>query len=223
MFIHGPVRRVGGEHAPPHVYVNAHSAAWRAWVNRSIVGAIFVGLLPSACSSAERDSSARSASSVESIYTELSGGSCREEIDKSDPNATRYFVCPGVAGYTLIVRRAEAGRRSVDLIDAEKRVFPLNYQESVTPQMSTLRAKAEWRVELTAGKQRPIALIVAIEAHESVDSPDRVTHTYLAIAKIAPNEACVVAKILEGERSETAVRSLADSARARSCAPRQPR
>ena len=189
-----------------------------------IVGTIAINsLLLSACSKAGRDSGAVSTSAVESIYTDLSGGACREEIDKNDPNGTPYAVCPGVAGYTLVVRLVESGRQSVDVVVDDTLVFPLTFQESVTPQMSALRGKAEWRVQNMAGKAVPIALIVAVDAHENTADPETITRTYLAVAKIASSESCVVEKVLEGGRSEAAVRILADSAQVKPCVLRQPR
>ena len=134
-------------------------------MRRSIV-AFALCLLAAVCVKAERAASERAAptAAVESIATDLSGGSCREEIDQRDPNATPYSRCPGVGGYTLIVRRAEAGRRSVDVVDTANRVFPLDFTTSVTPHMSTLRSKAEWRVETVGGKPMPLALMIAVEA-----------------------------------------------------------
>jgi hypothetical protein len=89
--------------------------------------------------------------------------------------------------------------------------------------MSTLDGKAEWRVTMTDGKQVPIALIVRVQAREDNDNPERVTHTYIAVAKIAPNEACVTDRITEGSQPEAAIRSAADSAQKRQCAQPQPR
>lgn len=174
-----------------------------------------------ACSSAARDATTTSA--VESAYTELSGPSCTELVDKNDPNETLYFSCAGVAGYRLIVRRAESGRRSIDVMDSAQRLYPLAFPETVTPDMSTLRAKAEWRVTTVDGKAVPIALIIGVEAREKSETPEVVTRTYLAIAKIASSESCVVESIAEGVRSANDVRTLADSAQFRTCKLREPK
>ena len=174
---------------------------------------------PSACSTAERATPEHAAPAVESVYTDLRGPSCREEIDRSDPNETPYTACPGVGGYTLIVRRAEAGRRSIDVVDPGRRVFPLDYPRSVTPHMSALGARAEWRVRTTERGRVPIALVVPVEAHEDAGNPETVTRTWLAVARIAPDTACVVGRIVDRERSEDEVRTMADSAQGRPCIP----
>ena len=156
---------------------------------------------------------------VESVHTDLGADACTKQIDKSDPNETPYLLCPGVGGYALIVRRVEAGRRSIDVVDTAKRVLPLRYEEFVTPHMSTLDGKAEWRVATRDGKQVPIALIVRVHAREDTAAPEKVTGVYLAIAKITPRQACVTDAIPEGSRSPAEVRRAADSAQERPCAP----
>jgi hypothetical protein len=181
-------------------------------VRLSITGAFLLSaLFLSGCSKGE----------IQSVYTALSAEACKKEVDKNDPNETPYLVCPGVAGYSLIVRRVDSGRKSIDVMDAAQRVFPLKYQEFITRHMSTLGDKAEWRVTMKDGKQVPIALIVPVRAREDNDNPERVTATYLAVAKIAPNEACVTDRISEGT-AEAEVRSIADKAQERPCAPPQP-
>lgn len=190
----------------------------------SIVGVVALSpLLLSSCSASNGDPAVRSKAAIESIHTDLGAGSCGKEIDKNDPNETPYLVCPGVAGYALIVRRVDAGRQSIDVVDSAQRVLPLNYHEFVTRHMSTLCGKAEWRVATKDGKQVPIALIVRVQAREDNDNPEKVTRSYLAVAKITPNEACVTDRIPEGAQSEAEVRSAADSAQERQCAPAQPR
>ena len=69
-----------------------------------------------------------------------------------------------------------------------------------------------------AGKQVPVALIVRVQAREDADNPEKVTRTYLAIAKIMPGQACVTDRIAEGTRSQAEVYRVADSAQARPCA-----
>ena len=44
-------------------------------------------------------SNRHSEAGMNSIYTELGGGTCRNELDKDDPNETTYLLCSGVAGY----------------------------------------------------------------------------------------------------------------------------
>jgi hypothetical protein len=179
-------------------------------------------LLLCGCSGPSHDPAARPQAAIESIATDLSAAACRVEIDKNDPNDTPYLLCHGVAGYALIVRSVDAGRQSIDVVDSAQRVLPLNYQEFITRHMSNLDGKAEWRVATKDGKQIPIALIVRVHAREDNDNPEKVTRSYLAVAKITPNETCVTDRIPEGAQSEADARRAADSAQARTCAPPQP-
>jgi hypothetical protein len=178
-------------------------------------------LVLSGCPAGGDDPGAGSQPAVESVRTDLRGSSCRQEIDMSDPNETPYQVCPGVAGYSLIVRRVDAGRRSIDVVNAEQQAFPLDYQEFVTRHMASLDSSAEWRMASSDGTQLPIALIVRVHAREDMDDPE-VTRTWWAVAKISPDQACVTDRILEGERSEAEVRGTADTARERPCLSPQP-
>lgn len=188
-------------------------------VNRRCVGILFlIALLFSACATQDPDAAAQTGAGIESVYTDLGGGSCRTEIDRTDPNETPNVVCPGVAGYSLIVRRVDSGRRSVEVVDPAGEVHPLDYQEFVTRHMSSLRDKAEWRVQ----SGMPVALIVGVEAREDNNDPSKVTQTYWAVAKITMEETCVTDRIPEGPQAQAEARAAADSARSRPCAQPQP-
>lgn len=187
-----------------------------------IVGLVVLSpLLLYACG-ADGDPAQRSKTAVESIQTRLDDPSCKKEIDRSDPNETPYFVCPGVGGYGLIVRRVDSGRESIEVVDPGKRVSRLNYQEVITRHMNSLGEQVEWRVQIKDGRQVPIALIVRVHAREDKDNPAKVTQTYAAVAKITPSETCVTDRIAEGAQADAEVRSKADTARERQCAPPQP-
>jgi hypothetical protein len=161
-------------------------------------------------------------SGVQSIYTSLNDKSCATAIDKSDPNDTPYLVCRGVAGYVLQVRLVDSGRMSISVVSPAKHESPLNFQNVITRSMSELDDKAEWRVRKESGKVIPIALIVRVMAHESERSPEKVTNTYLAVAKVAAEKACVTDRIPQGSKTDAEVESLADSAASRPCASRLP-
>ena len=196
-------------------------------MRRSTVATFAVNaLLLCGCSPTNGDSSGRSqsapAGALQSVFTDLGGGSCRKEIDRSDPNDTPYLLCPGVAGYALAVRPVDAGRVSIDVVDATQHVFPLDYHEVVTRAMFTLSDKAEWRVATTDGKQLPVALVVGVLAHEDAGDPAKATHTYIAVAKISPNGACVTDRIPNDSRSADEVRKAADAAPQKECVKPQP-
>ncbi|MEQ1846977.1 MAG: hypothetical protein ABL983_15530 [Nitrospira sp.] len=198
------------------------SGPWCWWrhVTWSLTCTVGVAvLLLWGCSMADADSSSKSKAMIASVYTDLTSQLCRKEADMTDPNETPYLVCSGAEGYALIVRRVDAGRRSIDVVDPSQQSHPLNYHEVVTRHMFSLGPKAEWRVATNNLKRVPLALIVRLQAREDHRSPDRVTHTYLAVAKITSNEVCVTDRILLGTRSEAEVRRAADSAREKPCAP----
>ena len=155
----------------------------------------------------------------QSVYTPLGGDGCEQEIDRNDPNEIPYMVCPGAAGYALIVRRVGSGRRSIDVIDPAGRRHPLNYHEVITPDMFSLGERAEWRVTMKDGQQIPVALSVRVDKRKSIDQPARITGSYFAVAKITPTGACVIDRIAEGATTEAGLREIADAGQGRKCAP----
>ena len=179
-------------------------------------------VLLAACSAPDSASTGTSNAAIQSLSTPLDSGSCEQKVDKSDPDETPYLQCPGVAGYSLIVRKVESGRKSVDVVDTSQQVHPLDFQETITRAMSNLDGKAEWRVASRDGKQVPIALIVHVQARENLDDPETVTTTYLAVAKLLPNQVCVTDRIPEGTKTPEQILKIADSASDRACAPPQP-
>ena len=152
-----------------------------------------------------------------SVYTQLGGDLCKQEIDRSDPNDLPYMICPGAAGYALIVRRVGSGRRSIDVIDAAGRRHPLSY-DLLTRHMFSLGERAEWRVKTSDGQQIPVALIVRIDERKSIDQPAEITGSYFAVAKITPSSACVIDWIAKGSTADAGLRELADAGQARRCA-----
>lgn len=154
---------------------------------------------------------------IESITTDLGGRSCMTFIDPDDPNDTPYRQCPGVSGYTLRVRRVDAGRVSIDVVTPERQKFPLDYQEFMTRQMFHLDQKAEWRVLRRGGQKTPIALIVRVYAQENLDEPEQVTQVYWTVAKITPEAICVTDRLLDGALSPAQVRGVADLAQDQPC------
>jgi hypothetical protein len=159
---------------------------------------------------------------IQTIHTGLGAESCRREIDTTDPNETPYLVCPGVSGYSLIVRRVDSGRRSIDLVNPANDTLPLKCHEFITRHMFSLDPDARWRVATENGSPVPLALLVRVQARENNNEPDQVTQTYWAVAKLTANEACVTDRIPDGQMSETDIQHAADSARGRPCLPPQP-
>jgi hypothetical protein len=127
--------------------------------------------------------------SRESVFTDLRGGACSEEIDKSDPNNTPFLLCPGAGGYRLRVRQVESGRQSVDVVSPTGQVLPLSIQNKVTRAMNSLGPQAEWRLL----RGLPLALILKVEVREDVFDPEKITRALYAVAKLQPAEACITA------------------------------
>lgn len=177
-------------------------------------------LVGSACNDGEKP--AAPALVTETVQTSIDGGACRKEVDRSDPNETPILVCPGAAGYTLVVRRVDAGRQSVDVVDPTQRRFPLDLHEFVTRHMASLEGPAQWRVATLDGRPRPIALVLHIQAHEDVDDPARVTRALLAQARIDADGACITNVRPADGLTQADWQAWADSASKRACATALP-
>ncbi|MBD2249677.1 hypothetical protein, partial [Nostoc sp. FACHB-888] len=86
----------------------------------------------------------------------------------------------------------------------------------ITSAFSTLGEKAEWRVENRGGKVLPIALIVRVYANENPNLPNQRT-SYLAVAKITPENICVTKKVKGGEKANQEARRAADASAKKPC------
>lgn len=163
-----------------------------------------------------------SASEIISIFTNLTDKACEKIIDHDDPNSVPYNKCPGVSGYSLLIRRVGSGRKSIDVETPTLKQIPLDYQNLITTHMSHLDNKAEWRVKVKNEKKIPIALIIRVFSHENQEEPERVTHSYLAVSKFIENEICVTNKILENSLSQEQVYMKADLSQQAKCLKTQP-
>lgn len=169
-------------------------------------------LLLAACSASQD----QPAPTITSQRTSLAESNCRKATDPGDPNDTAYLICPGVAGYTLQVRQVESGRSSIDIVDPAGKATPLRYHQTITTAMFAIGNAVEWRIE----GGTPIALAATIQAHEDLTDPATVTNTYIAIARITPQQVCVTDKVnQQANQPEDAIRRAADSARNRPCLP----
>lgn len=152
-----------------------------------------------------------------SIYTNLSESSCKT-IKVDEETGSSVQRCAGVAGYKLQVEDDDL-RQSVTVITPNGKKHPLNYWQVITSAFSSVGDKAEWRVERRGGKTVPTALIVRVNASENPDAPDQKT-SYLAVAKITPNEICVTAKIKGGPSANAEARRAADASANQPCLQR---
>ena len=126
-----------------------------------------------------------------SLYTDLYGKGCKMvEQDKGSGASTRQ--CDGVAGFSLLVHEARA-QTSIDIVTPRGAVYPLEYWEVVTPGLSSVGRKAEWRVELRGGKAVPTALLVRLDtASDQASGPRMKEGAIITAARIDRDGACVV-------------------------------
>lgn len=153
---------------------------------------------------------------------DLQDPSCRSEVDQSDPNETPVQICPGAAGYSLVVRKVGSGRKSIDVVDPRQETSRLALQEVVTRHMFGLDRQLQWRLTSRQGQLIPVALVLRVHVHESEDRPEVVTQSYVAIAKITPEEVCITARYLASELDAAGLQKAADAAVNQDCAPAQP-
>jgi hypothetical protein len=126
-----------------------------------------------------------------SLYTDLYGKACKTvEMDLASGASTRQ--CAGVGGYSLLVHEARA-QTSIDIVTPRGAVYPLEYWEVVTPGLSRVGRKAEWRVEERNGKVMPTALLVRLDTGNTItEGPREAAGTIITAARIAGDGACVV-------------------------------
>jgi hypothetical protein len=155
-----------------------------------------------------------SATSIDSVYTDLSPDSCKTiEVDKEAGGSVQK--CAGVAGYSLLVEDADS-RQSVTVVAPDGKRHPLDYWQVITTAFSTVGDKAEWRVEREGGKTRPIALIVRVFASENPAAIQQRT-SYLAVAKITADKVCVTDRVKGGASANEDARRAADTSAGKPC------
>ena len=198
-------------------------APWKAQVTRvvqvsgSVAGLAFAAaLIGFACT--DRDKPVDAPSAAQTVQTSLEADACRTEIDRSDPNETPLRVCPGAAGYTLVLRRVDAGRQSVEVVDPEQRRFALDLHEFVTRHMASIEGPAQWRLALREGTLAPTALVLRVRAHEDNADPARVTRTLLWQARIDASSVCVTDVRPADGLAQADWNAWVDSAPKRACA-----
>lgn len=150
------------------------------------------------------------ATSINSIYTDLSSDRCITiEVNKETGDSVQK--CPGVAGYSLLVNITD-GRQYVTVLKPDGQKHSLKYSQTFSVRASNkLGKKAEWRVERREGAIAPVALIVrTTNAFGSYNSPRNKTTSYLAVAKIAGDDICVTKIVKGGAKANQEARRAAD-------------
>jgi hypothetical protein len=144
----------------------------------------------------------------ESVYTNLSGKSCKT-LEQSDEGTGWYRgECKGVGGYKLQVTEGDI-RQSIDVVAPNKKRYELNLTGNVSPAFSSVGEKAEWRVTRKGKTIAPVALIVRYNASENSEKPEQNT-SYLVVVKITKNSACVTDVVKPSVNANAEARVLAD-------------
>lgn len=166
---------------------------------------------------------AKAQAPVESIYTDLIPGTCKTiQIDKETGGSAQS--CPGPAGYNLLVADDDS-RESITVVAPDGKEHPLEFWRVITTAFSSVGNKAEWRIVRKKNNISLLALIVRVNANEDVDHPNRV-RSYLAVAKITPQQICVTDKIGPSAKANEEARRAADTSLSKPClneAARRPR
>ncbi len=149
-----------------------------------------------------------------SVYSDPSSSKCKTiEVDKETGSSTQ--ICPGIAGYKLLVLDDDA-RQSITVVTPGGKNHPLDFWQAITYAFSSVGSKAEWRVARSKGKISPVALIVRVNASEDSANFSRLT-SYLAVVKVTPEKICVTHKIPSGGKANEAARHAADTAQTAAC------
>lgn len=147
---------------------------------------------------------------VRSVYTSLDTARCRL-LSRHEETGATVHRCRGVAGYALQVADDD-NRMSVNVVTPAGRVHELNYWGVITGNFSSLGPRAEWRMR----GERPIALIVRVNANEDPANPERTT-SYLAVARVSARGSCVTDRIAPGANANELARRAADRSAGRPC------
>ena len=152
------------------------------------------------------------AQAVRSIYTEASADTCREtRVSAPDEGAFADYRCPGVLGWGVILHEDDS-RANITLVAPSRRRHDLNLWQVVGNGFSSIGPRAEWRVRGRSGA--PHAFIVRYAVTEGGDGQEPVS--YLAVARLLADGACVTDRVAPGRRQNETARALADQ-RGRAC------
>lgn len=153
--------------------------------------------------------------SINSINSPLSGKNCSLEFHEKTTGAS-LTRCSGVSGFNLLVAYDDE-RMSITVVDSNKKEYPQNYWDVVTPAMSILGETAEWRMMTRQNKNVPVALIVLVKSLDQSDTEHPKEVNFYAITKINHDAICVVAVIPENQTTIKQVHLEADNSAAKPC------
>ena len=150
-----------------------------------------------------------------SVYSPLTERLCRP-IKSPHPQTGDYEgLCPGTAGYKLIVTEGDL-RQNVTVVTPKGAKHSLDLWEVISSAFSSVGPRAEWRMSKQNGKLAPVALIIRYNANDDLESPNKQS-SYLAVTKITPSEICVTDKIMPSANANDEARRAADTAATKPC------
>lgn len=156
-----------------------------------------------------------SAQSVESVYTDLNGKTCRT-LERNDEEAGYLLTqCPGVGGYKLQVVSGD-DRQTITVVKPNGSKAELNLGQIGGGGFSYVGPRAEWRVKRENGKVVPIALIVRLNVSTNPSDSSQTT-SFLTVTKITPQKICLVEAINPKPDANEAARIVADGSASKAC------
>lgn len=143
-----------------------------------------------------------------SVYTPISNEKCET---KTTSPASGYLKCDGVGGFKLFVLDDDA-RMSVTVVAPDQKEFELDFW-GYFRNFSYVGEKVEWRMK----GNNPVALIIRYNVSDKGDSDK--TSSYLMVAKITKQTACVTDIVKPAKNQNLTAQKLADKASLKPCKP----
>lgn len=147
---------------------------------------------------------------AKSVYTDLSDTKCKTLELTEDEGGSYKGECKGVAGYKLWLIEGDL-RQTIIIVDPKGKEHNLKFWE-VFGGFSAVGDKAEWRTK----NGKPHALIVRLNVSEDPENSDKRT-SYLIVAKILPDAACVVDVVKPSATQNATARKIADASAKAKC------
>lgn len=141
-----------------------------------------------------------------SVYTPISNAKCET---KTTSPASGYLNCPGTVGYKLQVLDDDA-RMSINVVAPDGKEFELDFWGHFR-NFSYVGENAEWRIK---GKT-PVALIIRYNVSDRGDNDKKTS--YLMVAKITKDSACVTDIVKPSKSQNLTAQKLADKSVLKPC------
>ncbi len=140
---------------------------------------------------------------VSTVYTDLDAEKCKTLELQEDEGGWYKGECKGVGGYKLHVMEGDL-RQTINVIAPNGEEHKLRLGEHFSA-FSAVGPRAEWRVKA----KKPYALIFRFNVSENPEDPSENT-SYLIVAKITDNLACVTDVIKPSKTQNADARRAAD-------------